>query len=101
MTRTFADDSHLNPREGTSEWIANQLIEDLEKQLLRMRVQYSGRLLKSDAEAYGDKYKVESSISRAKLKEQRASVLGDLRTAVGHLIDIEDAIESIEDNPVG
>ena len=83
--------------EGRREWIANQLIEDLEKQLLRMRVQYSGRFLKSDAEAYGDKYMVESSVSRAKLKEQRTSALSQLRTAVGHLIDIEGAIQSMED----
>ena len=86
--------------EGTREWIANQLVEDLEKQLLRMRVQYSGRLLKSDAEAYGAKYMAETSVSRAKLKEQRTSVLSELRTAVGHLIEIEGAIESMEDNPV-
>ena len=65
-----------------------------------MRVQYSGRLLKSDAEAYGDKYKVESRVSRAKLKEQRTSVLIALRTAVGQLIEIEDAIKSVEDNQV-
>ena len=86
--------------ESTSEMMANQLVEDLEERFLRMRTRFSGRSLKSDPEAFGDKYIVESGVSLAELKEQRASALNELRARIGRWMEIEDALQSVKDDPV-